>query len=79
MSMKAYVNQMTTNYIRIKKQDEEITTLRAQLAEARDALKPFADKGDKCYEHEESDWEFRIKGKHFAKALKVYNKLVITA
>ena len=66
-------------YKAFKSQSDELATLRAQLAEAREALQPFAKYGEKCGEYEESDWEFRIKGKHFAKALKVYNKLVITA
>ena len=57
----------------------ELATLRAQLAEAREALEPFAKYGSKCTEYEESTWEFRIKGRHFAKALKVHNKLVTTA
>ena len=38
ISMKAYVDQMTANKI----QADELATLRAQLAEAREIIEPFA-------------------------------------
>ncbi len=70
---------LLTRESEIARLEAKLEALRAQLAEAREALRPFADKGDKCNGYEENDWEFRIKGKYFARALKVYNKLVTTA
>ena len=41
--MSQAADKMTELYDKVKRQDDELATLRAQLAEAREALQPFAE------------------------------------